>query len=183
MEWYKNQPLEFKDVWRITTQSYKDAHFATFPERIPELCIKAGTSEWGCCPECGAPWERVVEKGALIKTNYDCGNTQPNQTGKDHIETEVETLSHGRTKQGHIPGHQRETTTKGFQPTCECDTGDPIPCTVLDPFAGSGTTLKVARDLGRSAIGIDISAEYKKLAVERARLHTRDILSYKEAEA
>lgn len=31
---------------------------------------------------------------------------------------------------------------------------------VLDPLAGSGTTMKVARDLGRSSIGIDKSEEY-----------------------
>jgi DNA modification methylase len=32
--------------------------------------------------------------------------------------------------------------------------------TVLDPFAGSGTTLKVALELGRRAVGVDISEEY-----------------------
>ena len=37
---------------------------------------------------------------------------------------------------------------------------DPIPCAVLDPFSGSGTTAKVAARLGRRGIGIDISAEY-----------------------
>jgi adenine specific DNA methylase Mod len=31
---------------------------------------------------------------------------------------------------------------------------------VLDPFAGSGTTLQVAVRLGRHAIGVDLSAEY-----------------------
>jgi len=31
--------------------------------------------------------------------------------------------------------------------------------TVLDPFAGSGTTMKVARDLGRNSIGIEINKE------------------------
>jgi len=32
-----------RSVWEITTKSYPGAHFATFPEEIPELCIKAGT--------------------------------------------------------------------------------------------------------------------------------------------
>jgi len=50
-----------RTVWNIATQPYKEAHFATFPEEIPERCIKAGTSEKGCCPKCGSPWVRVVE--------------------------------------------------------------------------------------------------------------------------
>ena len=32
-----------KSVWKINTQPYKDAHFATFPEELPTLCIKAGS--------------------------------------------------------------------------------------------------------------------------------------------
>jgi len=38
--------------------------------------------------------------------------------------------------------------------------GSPKGGVVLDPFAGSGTTLKVARELGRSCIGIEIVGEY-----------------------
>ena len=38
---------------------------------------------------------------------------------------------------------------------------------VLDPMCGSGTTCKVARELGRNYIGIDISHEYCKIAIER----------------
>lgn len=38
---------------------------------------------------------------------------------------------------------------------------------VLDPFAGSGTTLLVARQLGMRAIGFEISADYCERAVER----------------
>ena len=38
---------------------------------------------------------------------------------------------------------------------------------VLDPFAGSGTTLEVAKELQRNAIGIEILAEYSNLARER----------------
>ena len=50
-----------RNVWTIPTHAYPDAHFATFPPKLVEPCIKAGTSEKGCCPECGAPRVRVVE--------------------------------------------------------------------------------------------------------------------------
>lgn len=40
---------------------------------------------------------------------------------------------------------------------------------VLDPFAGSGTTLSVAIGLGRKAIGIELNPEYVKLAERRLR--------------
>jgi site-specific DNA-methyltransferase (adenine-specific) len=40
---------------------------------------------------------------------------------------------------------------------------------IFDPFAGSGTTLKMAQQLGRQAIGIEISEEYCKIAVDRLR--------------
>jgi DNA modification methylase len=32
-----------RSVWTVSTTPYSDAHFATFPEEIPELCIKAGS--------------------------------------------------------------------------------------------------------------------------------------------
>lgn len=38
---------------------------------------------------------------------------------------------------------------------------------VLDPFCGTGTTMLVAHDLGRKAIGIDIAAAYLDMARER----------------
>lgn len=50
-----------------------------------------------------------------------------------------------------------------------CGCGAPThPGVVLDPFAGSGTTLKVARKLGRDALGIELSAEFAHLARRRA---------------
>ena len=50
---------------------------------------------------------------------------------------------------------------------CGCVT-TPRPGLVLDPFAGSGTTLKVARELGRDGLGIELNAQYVQLARERA---------------
>lgn len=36
----------------------------------------------------------------------------------------------------------------------------PVPCRVLDPFAGTGTSLRVAKHLGRDWVGIEASADY-----------------------
>ena len=52
------------------------------------------------------------------------------------------------------------TVTTGWEPTCTCDAGEPIPATVLDCFNGSGTSGRVAMQLGRSYVGVDISQEY-----------------------
>ncbi len=43
---------------------------------------------------------------------------------------------------------------------------------ILDPFLGSGTTLKMAQQLNRQAIGIELSEEYCQIAVERLRQPT-----------
>jgi DNA modification methylase len=162
-----------RTVWEIATQPFPMAHFATFPEALVEPCIKAGTSERGCCSVCGAPWVRVVERTIINREGW--GASTP-----DHKTTQG---THGPSARGEGWCGDPQSITIGWQPSCKCweyvsDTGernqfpaDTVPCIVLDPFGGSGTVGKVARDLNRKAILIELNAEYIKIAKERLRLN------------
>ena len=143
-----------RSVWTIPTQPYPGAHFATFPERLVEPCIKAGTSEKGVCPVCGAGWKREVERTPGERT----GGHKGRGVGD----------SNGMTSMREMTPMRINVTTTGWAPGCGCsetnpDASDPVPAIVLDPFAGSGTTGMVAARLGRGFIGIDLAGGDKDL--------------------
>ena len=144
-----------RTVWTIATKPYPEAHFAVFPPELPEICIKAGTSEKGCCPECGAPWERTWEHGRVVSTGGGEGR---------ELSGVCSVNNRGDSNVGKFTAREHKTT--GWQPTCEHE-AKPEPCTVLDPFAGAGTTLMVALRLGRDAIGIELSPTYAEMARQR----------------
>ena len=67
------------------------------------------------------------------------------------------------------------TITTGWRPTCGHEAAV-NPATVLDPFAGSGTTIAVAKRLGRRGIGIELWEEYCTLAARRIGAETARLL-------
>ena len=66
---------------------------------------------------------------------------------------------HGLSVYGHY-----ELTRTGYACACPDTTAPTTPAVVLDPFCGTGTTPAVANALGRHGIGIDLSADYLRLA-------------------
>ena len=143
-----------RNVWTIATAPFPEAHFATFPPELAERCIKAGTSERGCCSQCGKPWVRDLD----VETRPNA----PSLTGKYNGDGVHRTISGG------VSNDARLREDRGWR--AGCDHEAPVsPCIVLDPFAGAGTTLLVADRLQRDAIGIELNTAYTEMAMQRCR--------------
>jgi DNA modification methylase len=142
-----------RSVWEIATQPYPDAHFATFPEALPERCIKAGCPEQ-VCVTCGEPRVRIVER-ELVATR---GNINP-AAKRDGGPLVASSADHS----GGVYGRY-EVETLGFT---DCGHGNYRTGVVLDPFMGSGTTALVARRLGRRSVGVELNEAYAALCARR----------------
>ncbi len=150
-----------RSVWTITSEPFPGNHFATFPQKLIEPCIKAGTSEKGCCPECGAPWKRVVRKIGKVKQRWP---------GASVIKAQYGTV--GKTSVL-ATGYTAMKCTVGWQLTCNHNL-EPVPCAVLDPFMGSGTTAVVAKKLGRHFVGIELNPAYVRMAKKRVKQECKE---------
>jgi DNA modification methylase len=149
-----------RSVWTIATRPYPGAHFAVFPPELPERCIKAGSSERGVCPECGAPWERVVERiGESVSERLAKARRHHSELPGNGA---LQNNGHALTPDGGKPSQ-----TIGWQPTCAHVTLKPTGAVVLDPFAGSGTVGLVANRLSRRAILIDLNPAYLEQQMKR----------------
>jgi DNA modification methylase len=153
-----------RSVWTVTTKPYGGAHFAVFPPDLIEPCILAGTSESGCCSKCGTPWRRQIEKDRKATRP---GNDTKIGRASDDPESPYE--RHSGTIVGNRDPQRHCTTTKtiGWEAGCSCEAGTQVPCVVLDPFTGSGTTAAVAKKNGCHFVGCELNPEYLKLAADR----------------
>jgi hypothetical protein len=149
-----------RNVWTLGPEPYSEAHVATFPTEIPRRAILAGTSARGCCPKCYAPWERLVE-------------TKPMQIARSGRAD----ATGCRTNPSGTMVAPAESKTIGWESSCKCQDASefaiaqkPIPCTVLDPFGGSGTTGAVAIELGRRAILCELNDAYLPLIDQRTNV-------------
>lgn len=148
-----------RSVWTVTTKPYKGAHFATFPKDLIEPCIRAGTSEKGHCPECGARWKRMkIDTGERRDVEVYTSDAV-----KDYEEAGVQNPSDTKRR-------VLESMAKIYEfewiPTCECGV-EPVPDIVFDPFMGSGTTAQVAIENGRQYMGCELNPSYSELQQER----------------
>ena len=136
------------DWWEVPTEPYIGSHYATWPRKllgrpIESMCPRE------VCTACGEPRRRMVDVQGLA--------------GRDSLGADND---RGVGLQGKRPPMPEITrTTTGWS---DCGCGAPFRTgIVLDPFAGSGTTLAVATGLGRDAIGIDLDARNAELARDR----------------
>jgi len=155
LDWHSDMPDEDGDwLWKLSTQPYAGSHYATYPMKLPKRLIEAMCPQ-RVCTVCGKASERVTEttytptqatsnpseRGALVGVNAP---------GSD------QSFVHGRA--------DKNVTTLGWT---HCGHDDWRTGVVLDPFAGSGTTLEAAQAVGRHAIGIDLDARNAELAQQR----------------
>ena len=103
-----------RDVWTIPTQNCKEAHYATWPTRLVQRMILAGSSP-KCCKMCGAPWVRESKPTGHVNKREPAHvpNTCPTKTD-----------STGWQPQNAITGN--------WLPTCKCEffslkSGVPVP--------------------------------------------------------
>ena len=156
------------DTWTITTQPSKIAHYAMWPAKLAErLVLSMCPAE--VCSACGEPRRRVERT--------------TNAVGKA-VASMNAVLAHpkyaGRTDIGDVNKLAPDCSERETLGWTDCGCGAPwTPGTVLDPFAGTGTTLAVANLHGRNAIGIDVDARNRDLLAPRTAEVKRNLFGTK----
>lgn len=147
------------DWWEVTTEPYSGSHYATWPRKLLTRPIESMCPR-DVCGTCGEPRRRIVER----TPDYEAAR---NAIGDFNTRPETGAVSGSRSTLNKAAGRDitcAEHITVGWS---DCGHDNYRRGIVLDPFAGSGTTLAVATGLGRDAIGIDIDARNADLATER----------------
>ena len=149
------------DVFTLPTQSYSEAHFAVFPGSLILPFIKSSCPK-EVCPVCGKARVRITEKEFIPQQDVS-----PEKGIRGHVNQKQ--MDDSSRWQG-VPRGTTKKETVGWT-SCSCGKGY-VPGVVLDPFAGSGTSMQVAKELGRNSIGIEIQPKYIPMILKRTGLHT-----------
>jgi DNA modification methylase len=151
-------------VWSVPSEPLKVPddlgvdHFAAFPQEWPRRLI-LGWCPAEVCTACGQGRAPVTELdadyAAYREATGDWNASARAPGGYDQKANRRVDAAAPQTWAGTITGR-----------ACACpDTTAPsTPGVVLDPFTGTGTVPMVARALGRTGIGVDLSADYLRLA-------------------
>ena len=141
------------DVFFINPKPFVEAHFATFPEALPEKIIKCAVPE-KVCKKCGVPAESIMEPTAEYATYLG-------KSWHDHENDHEQGMQQKMEKAGVTASYQ-----KVGEKTCDCNAGFE-PGVVFDPFMGAGTVALVALKLNRRWLGIELNPEYVEIIKNR----------------
>jgi DNA modification methylase len=176
------------DVWDISLRRHMGAHLAAYPEELVERAILLACPQ-SVCTVCNFPRQRVIKRtckldpsrpqakralelmiekkltpahiAAIQATGIsDAGKALKVQNGTGRNAAHVKVLA-AEAKQA-LGGYFREFTfakkeTVGWT-KCDCRAAF-RPGVVMDPFMGTGTTLRVAKRMKRSVIGVDLAPD------------------------
>jgi hypothetical protein len=150
-------------VWSIPSEPLRTPdhllqHFAAFPSEWPKRLI-AGWSPSGICTRCGEGRRPVVEKELRV-LHTQVNNRQRHDLYDDGTRGDHNRYGGAATKDVAV----NDTWITGYACACPQPDAPTRPAVVLDPFVGTGTTVAVAHMLGRHGIGVDLSADYLRLA-------------------
>ena len=151
---YGKQGRNKRCVWKIPTKSFKEAHFATFPETLIEPIIKAGCPEF-VCKKCGKARVKILEPTEEYKKLLG-------KSWHPHKHDAERGMSETPDKKVSCTA---EYKFKGYS-DCGCGAGWESGIN-LDPFMGTGTTALVALKQRKRFIGIEIKQEYVDMSYKR----------------
>jgi len=149
-------------VWKINSTSSKSGHPATFPPELPRRGILLGSSCLGCCPECLCPVLPTYVKRQtpdLEAQRRAGGNAQGEYHGKARRDYSKSLSQDPSEMKNRKLKSMRPVKLVGGRPSCRCLTrlDQAVPCRVLDPFSGEGTTGDMALANGRFYTGLELN--------------------------
>lgn len=150
-----------RDVWTIAAEPLREKHYASYPRQLVANCLKSSVSAKGYCPECGAPWVRMVEPSAKTEAQREAARNGKDWTARSFDNTE----KIGDNKHGN---DQKNVTasliTLEWRASCLHHNLEPRPGLVLDPFGGSGRTAITAQQLGFDSVSVELNPDYAEMA-------------------